>query len=85
MEKAIDTYTNYIYIVFALVTILFIGAAIAFIILLIRKSKKDRTKEQNIIERIKNINSIKCPSCFKEIDGDSTFCKYCGRSINKEN
>ncbi len=85
MEKAIDTYTNYIYIVFAFVTILFIGAAITFVILLIKKSKKDRIKDEIFIEKKKNINSIKCPSCLKEIDGDSTFCKYCGRSINKEN
>lgn len=85
MEKAIDTYTNYIYLVFAFVTILFIAAAIAFVVLLIKKRKKDKDIEHNIIKKLGNINSIKCPFCSNEIDGDSTFCKYCGESINKEN
>lgn len=83
MEKAIQDYTNYIYITSYVVIFITVLAFILFIVMIVKKRKKKKAKEQEFL--LNNIpkNSIVCPSCNKKIDDDSVYCKYCGKFVNK--
>lgn len=81
MEQVIEDYTKYIYISFGVVVFVSVLSTVLFIIFLVKKSKRKKIKEEELINKIKSINSIKCPSCSKDIDGDSIYCKYCGIAL----
>ncbi len=82
MEQVIEDYTKYVYISFGVVAFISVLSTILFIMLLVRKNKRKRIRENELINKMQNIKSIKCPSCGKDIDGDSIYCKYCGTKLH---
>ena len=53
MEKAIDDYTNFVYMSFTIVTLFFILCAVVFVILVIKRHNKRKKDELLKIEELK--------------------------------
>lgn len=81
LEEAIKEYTNYVQITFYVVIFISLISLILFIIFVIKKRKKRKIREKEFLE--KNKSMIFCTTCGKSIDGDSVYCKYCGKYVNK--
>jgi len=82
MEQVIEDYTKYVYISFGIIAFISILSIILFIVFFIKRNKQRKSKESELVNKIQSINSIKCPSCGKDIDGNSIYCKYCGIALH---
>jgi type II secretory pathway component PulF len=81
MEDIIEEYTRYTYITFGVSIFLFVIIGIIALVLLIRKIKKNKVKEQKLVDDLRLVASINCGFCNAKIDSDSVYCKYCGKKL----